>query len=136
MSRYGFLEEKEIYDALNKLRNAFLAAKDGSEVDEIINSILTHDEKMKIGRRIIVAEGIISGISAEQIIRMLKVGANTIQHVSRLLDRYPTGFSLIQRRSKKVEEEYKNRKYREVGSSQLVFKKNEYTGFKRKDVRR
>ena len=49
MRRYRFLEKEEIFDALNKLRNAFLAARDGDEVEEIINGLLTFDEKMKIG---------------------------------------------------------------------------------------
>ena len=46
MRRYRFLEKEEIFDALNKLRNAFLAARDGDEVEEIINGLLTFDEKM------------------------------------------------------------------------------------------
>ena len=40
MRRYGFLTKTDTYEALNRLRDAFLAAKDGNEVNEIINGIL------------------------------------------------------------------------------------------------
>lgn len=130
------MRKEEIYEALNKLRNAFLAAKDGNEVEEIINGLLTHDEKLKIGRRIIIAEYLKDGVKIEDIVRMLKVGKNTIISVTKSLDEHPKSFDLISRRGKKVGEEYQKRKYQLIGGSKLVFKKREYTGFKRKDVKR
>lgn len=136
MRRYKFLRREETYEALNRLRDAFLAAKNGNEVEEIINGILTHDEKIKIGRRILIAEYLKLGISLDEIARMLKVGKNTIVSVMKSLDMYPMSFELISRRSKKVEELYVQKKYRLIGGSTFVFKKREYTGFKRKDVER
>lgn len=115
MRRYKFLRKEDIYEALNRLRDAFLAAKNGEEVEEIINGILTHDEKIKIGRRILVAE-------------CLKL--------EKSLDMYPASFELIGKRSNKVEKLYAQKKYRLIGGSTLVFKKREYTDFKRKDVKR
>lgn len=136
MRRYKFLRKEDIYEALTRLRDAFLAAKNGNEVEEIINGILTHDEKIKIGRRILIAEYLKLGISLDEIAKMLKVGKNTIMSVMKSLDMYPMSFELISRRSKKVEELYAQKKYRLIGGSTLVFKKREYTGFKRKDVER
>lgn len=136
MRRYRNLNKDDIYEALNRLRNAFLAAKDGAEVDSITNGLLTHDEKLKIGRRILIAEYLIAELPIERIARMLKVGINTVMHVSRRLEKHRDCFALIEKREQKVEEEYENKKYRKVGGSQLVFKRNEYTGFKRKDVER
>ncbi|MBI2028336.1 MAG: hypothetical protein HYT07_01880 [Candidatus Levybacteria bacterium] len=136
MRRYKFLTKELIYEAFNRLRDVFLAAKDGNEVDEIINGLLTHDEKMKIGRRIIIAEYIKSGIHIEEIVKELKVGKNTIFSVMRQLDNRPIAFELIEKRGKKVEKEYKEKKYRSIGGSQLVFKKREYTGIKRTDIKR
>lgn len=135
MRRYRFLTKDDIYEALNRLRDAFLAAKNGNEVEEIINGILTYDEKLKIGRRILIAEYIRSGIGFDQIARTLKVGKGTIVSVMKNLDN-PTWFDLIEKRGEKVEETYQKRKHRLVGGSTLVFKKKEYTGFKRKDVTR
>ena len=52
MRRYVFLREKDIFEALNKVRDAFLAAKDGNEVNKIIDGLLTYDEKLKICRKL------------------------------------------------------------------------------------
>lgn len=136
MRRYRFLRKEDVYEALNRLRDAFLAAKDGNEVEKIIKALLTHDEKLKIGRRILVAEYLQAGISFDEIVNILKVGKNTITSVMKSLDSYPTSFNLISKRGKKVETEYTQKKHRLVGGSKLVFKKREYTGFKRKDVSR
>lgn len=43
MRRYKFLKKEDIYQAFNRLRDAFLSAKDGNEVEEIINGLLTRD---------------------------------------------------------------------------------------------
>ncbi len=136
MRRYKFLDKENVYEALNRLRDAFLAAKDGNDVEEIINGLLTNDEKLKIGRRIIVAEYLKSGMNSRQIQTLLKVGFNTIAYISNQLDQYPQSFELIGKRSEKVEKEYKSKRFRLRGGSTLIYKKREYTGFKRKDVKR
>lgn len=136
MRRYKFLDKEDIYDALNRLRDAFLAAKNGAEVEEIINGILTTDERLKIGRRIIIAECIRSGMGIDEIVDTLKTGKSTIMYVVRKLDQNPNFMDLILARQKKVEGEYTKKRYRLVGSSYQVFKKKEYTGFRRRDVER
>lgn len=136
MRRYRFLTKDDTYDAFNRLRNAFLAAKNGEEVEEIIKGLLTHDEKLKIGRRILIAEYIREGLGIEDIAKTLKVGKNTIMSVARKLDENSTFLDLIHKRKKKVEDEYNSKKYRLIGGPKLIFKKKEYTGFKRKDVGR
>lgn len=136
MRRYKFLTKDDIYKALNRLRDAFLSAKDGTEVEEIINGILTKDERLKIGRRILIAEYLHKGIGIDEIVDNLRVGKNTIMSVAKTLDQNSNFFNLIEKRRKKVEKEYNRKKYRLVGGSTLVFKKREYTGFSRKDVER
>lgn len=136
MRRYGFLQKEEIFEALNRLRDAFLAAKNGEEVEEIINGLLTHDEKMKIGRRILIAKYIKDGMGFGEIARALKVGKNTIVSVIHNLDRYPSAYELIEKRGKKVEKEYSNKNTKTIGGSKLIFKKKVHTGFRRKDVER
>lgn len=136
MRRYRFLRKEDLYEAFNRLKDAFLAAKDGNEVEEIINGLLTHDEKLKIGRRILVAEYIKEGLGFDEITKALKVGKNTIASVMENLDKYPNSFELIRKRKSKVESIYNKRAHRFVGGSKLIFKKKEYTGFKRKDVER
>ncbi len=136
MRRYKRLDQRDVFEAFNELRNAFLAAKDGDEVDIITDGLLTYDEKLKIGRRILIAGWLISGFGIEEIARQLKVGKNTIMHVTRRLEKHQECFELIKRRSKLVEKEYDSKKHRSAGGSQLVFKRKEYTGFRRKNVKR
>lgn len=136
MRRYNYLEEKEVFEAFNNVRDAFLAAKNGVEVDKIIDGLLTRDEKIKIGRRILIAEYILSGFGIDEIIRQLRVGRNTIIHISRRVEKYKECFDLIDKRSKLVEKTYQKKKFTKSGGSKLVHKKISYSGFKRKDVAR
>lgn len=136
MRRYKDLNEEEVYEALNRLRDAFLAAKDGNQVNQIIDGLLTHDEKLKIGRRILIANYLMAELTVEEITRELKVGVNTIMHISRRLEKHKDCFDLIEKRSQKVQKEYKNKKYRLIGGSTKIFKTKEYSGFKRKGVKR
>ena len=136
MRRYRFLEKEEVFEALNKVRDSFLAAKDGNDVEELMNGLLTFDERMKIGRRILIAQCLLNGFQIEEIQRLLKVGKSTIAYVSRNLDEYERCFFLISARKNKVEKVYKNKSFHKVGGSTKIFKTKEYTGFKRKDVKR
>jgi len=136
MSRYNFLTKESWFSALNKLRSAFLAAKDGDDVELVINAILTSDEKLKIGRRMEIAELLLDEIGIDEICSTLKVGKSTVSFVSKSLENYPKAFDLIQEREQKIETDYKSKAYNKVGGSKMVFKKREHTGFKRKDVKR
>lgn len=136
MRRYGFLTKNDTYEALNRLRDAFLAAKDGNEVNEIISGILTPDEKIRIGRRILIAEALKADEKYKEISQISNVGYSTILWVSRQLVSFPVCFELLFKRRRKLNSEYKAKKYKKVGGSQLIFKKEEYTGIKRSDVKR
>jgi Trp operon repressor len=136
MKRYQFLSEDGVYTALNKLRAAFLAAKDGNEVDDIIMGLLTHDERMKIGRRIQIAGLIKAGMPIREIKKELKVGLPSIMLVENKLNTKPRCFDLIGLREYKVEKAYKNKRIEKEGSPKLIRKKTIFTDFKRKDVKR
>ena len=136
MRRYKFLQKEEVFDALNKVRDALLAARDGNDVEEIMKGILTFDERMKIGRRILVAEYLLANVPFHEIARQLKVGRTTIGFVSKNLDEYTKCFNLISSRRGKVEKEFGKKAYVKRGGSTLVFHRTEYTGFNRKDVKR
>lgn len=136
MRRYDFLLKHEVYEALNKARDALLAAKDGNDVNELLEGLFTDEERLKIGRRIQIAEQIRLGSTYDEIIEDLHVGVGTINTVYKNLNSHPRCFKLIFERSNKVEKVYKDKRYRLVGGSQLVFKKKEYTGITRKDIKR
>lgn len=134
--RYQFLPKDFVYSALNKLRAAFLAAKDGNDVEEIIKGILTYDERVKVGRRIEIAEMLENGIAYKEIADTLKVGLSTIAAVDKLMKEYPKCYELIKVREERIEREFKRKAYKSTGGSQMIFRKREYTGFKRKDIKR
>ena len=93
--RYKFLTKDFVYEALNKLRSAFLAAKDGNEVEEIIMGVLTHDERMKLGRRIQTARMLEKGFTYFEIADELKVGFSTIRMVDEKRSKYPVCYELM-----------------------------------------
>lgn len=136
MRRYKSLTKEDIYEALNEVRDAFLAAKDGNEVNEIMSFMLTTEEKLRLGRRILIAKYLELDLTLDEIYKMLKVGKSTVQFVTRRAHLHPIGLELIRKRGRKVEEEYQRRKFRESGGSTLIFKRKEYTGLKRKDIKR
>ncbi len=136
MKRYKFLEKENVFEALNKLRSAFLAAKDGSEVNNIIKGILTSDERIKIGRRIIISQLLDDNQTYDQISKQYKIGKQTIIQVQKLKDKYPKCFDLINKREEKVENEYSKSAYEKVGYTRSLQRFPIYTGFKRKDVTR
>jgi len=136
MRRYHFLTKFDVFEALNRLRASFLAAKDGRDVESILKGILTHDERMKIGRRIIVASMLINDYSYGDIQEVARVGKSTISNVDRKLKKYPDCFKLVFEREDKVEKEFRRKAYQVSGGPMLVKKRKEYTGFKRKDVKR
>jgi uncharacterized protein YerC len=136
MRRYKFVSRENIFGALNKLRASFLAAKDGSEVEEIITGVLTYDERLKIGRRLQIARMLRDDKTYSEIHEELKVGGATINLVEKLISNHPRCFELINKREEKVETEFKNRAFEKVGSHKRIFRPTIYTGFRKKDVTR
>lgn len=135
MRRYSFLKKETVYDAFNRVRDSFLAAKDGREVDSVTDAILTSDEKLRLGRRVQIAGLLAQETPYREIKRQLKVGIETISQVEKKLSGNAEGFQIIFRRRGKVESDFRKKAYVKVGSKR-VFKWKEYTGFKRKDVAR
>lgn len=136
MRRYKYIKKEEIFESWNRLRAALLAAKDGNQVNDIMFALFTEEERFQLGRRIQVAECLIQKMTIAQIKEILNVGNSTVLHISRRIEKYPTGFSLIFKRRETVEKEYQKGKTRSVGGSKRVFKEKVYTGLKRKDIQR
>lgn len=135
MRRYKFLDKDGVYKALNKLRSAFLAAKDGKEVDELIKGMLTPDERLKIGRRILVSQCLDEEFTYDQIRQALRVGKQTVIEVQKFKNNHPKCFELINQREDKVEAEYGSNSH-ELFRNSVTWKRYQtYTGFKRSDVK-
>jgi len=134
--RYLFLTKDSIESCLDYLRDAFLAAEDGHDVDAIIDFILTSDEKTRIARRIQIAFWLINGFKYDEIIQELKTSPRTISDVDKNLLLYKNGFHLISKKRKKINKSYEQKKFRQRGSSLKIKKWKERTEFNRKDVKR
>lgn len=134
--RYLFLTKSSIKNCLTFLQDAFLAAKDGHQVDAIMNFILTDDEKTRIARRIQIASLLVKGFKYDEIRSELRVSPRTISIVDKNLNLYVGGFELINSRRKKTEKNYESKKNRIRGSSLQIKKWKEKTEFKREDVKR
>ena len=136
MRRYQFLTKRDIYDALNKLRDALLAANDGNDVEELMKGLFTDEERMQLGRRIIIAEMLQEGYTHVEIVEDMHVGKATVSGVYNKLSSNPKCFELIFERHKKLEKEYQAKKYKDVYDWYHVLPKKEYTGVTRKDIKR
>ena len=136
MRRYQFLAKSFVYNALNKLRAAFLAAKDGEEVEQLMKAILTNDERIKIGRRIEVVQLLQAGLTYHEITAELKVGIPTVVAIAKKFEQYPHAFRLINKREHQVEKTYQQKAYRPVGGPKKYYKSKTYTGYSRKQVPR
>ena len=136
MGRYRRLKREDVVLVWQRLEDAFLAARNGKEVEQILLAILTPDERLKIGRRLQVAKMLREGRGYEDIMRELSVGKNTVALVARRLDQYPEGYGLIGKRQRTADREYQDKAYRKHGGSKLLLKPKRRTGFKRGDVER
>lgn len=136
MRRYQHLSKTDEYEAVDSLRDAFLAAKNGNEVTAIIDALMTQEEQLKLGRRILIAACLRTNMTHKEISKLLKVAQNTISNVQKHLSKYEAGFLLIEKRRIYLEKEFQQKKYKRIGASKLVKKPRVYTGLKRKDVAR
>lgn len=137
LRRYYFLDNKSLPAIYDKVQAAFLAAKDGNEVKAVIDAILTPDEKVKVGRRILVAQLIKDGkITYEDLLKTLKVGKSTVAMVIHQMLINPEGFEAIFRRVKKVDQEYKDKAFATSVLSRHIVGPKTRTNFKRADVKR
>jgi len=91
---------------------------------------------LKIGRRILVADAILNNLTIEEISQNLSVGKATVLSVYRSLEIDGSWYQLISKRSDKVEKEYQEKKFVLRGGSLQIKKRKEYSGFKRKEVKR
>lgn len=135
MARYDFLPRHAVEDALEKLRAALLAAKDGHDVDEIIQGLLTPDEYIKLGRRIEVARLLKSGMTYREISDDMSVGLSTVKLVARKLYERPRCYKLIHSTEQKIDNEHSKERYRKTGSLMMIRKRKIRTSRSPKDVR-
>lgn len=125
--RYKNIPQDSLSKALGKLRAAFLTPKNTKQVETIIYGILTHDERMKIGRRIQIAEMLLEGETYYNIAQKLNVGQTTIINVARQVGKSPECYKLIVSKEVEIKRKIKKKRNSKKGSSTLIFKKRAYS---------
>lgn len=115
--RYKNISDTSIRSALRKLRISFVSAKSKKDVDELIFGLLTHDERIKVGRRIQIAEMLLSGKTYLEIRDELGTGKGTVLNVLKKLDKYPQCYKLIISKDRKNKN--LNKKNTRGGSKQI-----------------
>lgn len=107
------------------LYTAISSLKSRDEVKIFLRELLTESERIMIGRRIIIAQRLLEDKSYTEIKQELGVGVDTIMRVHRWLEDENYGYEGI---IKKLEKEYKNRKWNETnpGTSGFARLKRRY----------
>ena len=84
------LSEKEIIRTLDTLYTAASAIQGREAIKLFLKDLLTPSERIMLGRRIIIARMLLSGLSYREILARLNVGQDTIMRVQKwLTDQLP-----------------------------------------------
>jgi len=95
---------------LDVLYTAITSLRSRDEVKKFLRDLLTESERIMIGRRIIIAQRLLEDKSYVEIKQELGVGVDTIMRVHKWLEDENYGY---EETIKKLEKEYKNRKWSE-----------------------
>lgn len=121
-------------EALQYFRSLLFTAKGGQEAYEIIENVFTEEERYAIGRRLQIADWLMSGASYTDIQDQLKTTNVTIGRVARRLGRNPQIFEEVIKRYNQDEKEIRQRSYTKVGGGKRAIKKTVRTGFTDKNL--
>ena len=119
------LDNKDRMRYLDMLYTAIATLKSRDEVKIFLRDLLTESERIMIGRRILIAQRLLEDKSYTEIKQELGVGGDTIMRVHRWLEDENYGY---EETIKKLEKEYKNRKWSEKnpGTSEFARLKRRY----------
>ncbi|TSC69124.1 MAG: hypothetical protein G01um101456_323 [Parcubacteria group bacterium Gr01-1014_56] len=113
------LTKEETVVTLDALYTAASAVKGRDAVKLFLRDLLTPSERIMLGRRIIIARMLISGLSYEDISKRLRVGAATIGRVHHWLkDQFP-GFEHAIR---EMEKEFKKREDKKLYATNALYR--------------
>lgn len=96
------LNKNEKIEYLDALYTAVESLKSRDEVKNFLRDLLTEGERIMVGRRIVIAKRLLNEESYEQIIREMKVGADTIMRVHRWLEDDVEGYEKAVKKLEKV----------------------------------
>ena len=101
------LSDKERIETLDALYTAAGTVQGREAMKLFLRDLLTPSERIMLGRRILIARKLISGVTYDEIARELKTGTDTVLKVSRWLDDQLPGYERV---IAGMEAEFKKRK--------------------------
>lgn len=87
------LSEKENKEALGRLFTAASAIKNKKQMKQFLGEILTHSEQLMLGRRVWIAQLLLTGHTHDEVCAKLKAGPSTVRRVSKWLDAKLPGYA-------------------------------------------
>jgi len=101
------LSNAERIKTLDALYTATSSLKGRDAMKEFLKDLLTESERIMLGRRILIARGLLSGMTYDEIVEELGVGKDTVLKISRWLRDQLPGYETA---VAKMEKEFKNRR--------------------------
>jgi uncharacterized protein YerC len=86
------LNKKEREETLGRLFTAASAIKNKKQMKQFLAEILTHSEQIMLGRRVWIAQLLLTGHSHEQVCAKLQAGPGTVRRVSKWLEEKLPGY--------------------------------------------
>jgi len=128
-------EDKQL--ALYRTVAVLLAANNIESCFEITDSVFTKDEILKIGRRILIAEGLTQGMTTKELKESINTSDKTVGMVRDKLRDFPAGFKSVFNKISGIKEEYLSKKYIKMSSGSRTVKRwIEVTDFDFKSIKR
>lgn len=87
------LSAKEQKETLGRLFTAASAIKNKHQMEQFLKEILTRSEQLMLGRRVWIAQLLLTGHTHEEVCAKLKAGPSTVRRVSKWLDDKLPGYA-------------------------------------------
>ncbi len=117
--KIGKLGEKEVIKTLDTLYTAASSIQGRDAVKLFLKDLLTPSERIMLGRRVIIARMLLSGVTHVDIVERLGVGFDTIARVQKWLSDQMPGYEQAIR---KMEEEFEKRKSNKMYATSALYR--------------
>ena len=87
------LSKKDQEEALKRLFTAASAIKTEKQMKQFLQEILTHSEQLMLGRRVWIAQMLLTGHTHQEICERLETGPSTVRRVGKWLDEKLPGYA-------------------------------------------
>ncbi len=113
------LSDEERIETLDALYTAAGTVRGRDAMKLFLRDLLTESERIILGRRIIIARGLISGSHNDEIAAKLRVGYDTIYRVRRWLDDQFPGY---EKAIKDMEKEFEKRQEKKLYATNSLYR--------------